>query len=106
MSDVTFKPETDALELVLNALEPGDSLAVNDLIIDALRLACAVGVLLDFGGGNLKLPDGRVFKLARTCDACKNAVRMFTRAGLESKFCVRCANRLAELEWARCIRLK
>ena len=71
------------------------------LVHHALGLARAVNQLINFGGGNLRLPDGRVFKFARTCDACETAVRMFTRAGLESKFCVRCADDLARKEWAR-----
>ena len=66
---------------------------------EALGLALAVGKLLAFGGGNLRLPDGTVFKLARACDACKNAVRMFTRAGHESRFCPRCADQLATERW-------
>ena len=71
------------------------------LFHQAIGLAHAVATLIDFGGGNLKLLDGTVFKFARACDACKNAVRMFTRAGLESEFCVRCADDLARKEWAR-----
>ena len=68
---------------------------VNDTIYEAMKLAHVVAKLIEFGGGNLALPDGRVFKFVETCDACQNAVRMFTRAGLQSRFCVRCADSLA-----------
>ncbi len=68
---------------------------------DALGLARAVSSLIDFGGGNLKLPSGRVFRLNKTCVACETAVPMRTHAGLDSKFCRRCANYLADMEWER-----
>lgn len=103
-----FTPDTDALDRILDGIEAARrahdayvSDLTTDLLYDAIGMARAVYSLLDFGGGNLRLPDGRVFKLARACVACENAVRMFTRAGLESEFCVRCANDLASKEWAR-----
>ena len=70
-------------------------------IYDALGLARAIASLIDFGGGVLRLADGSRWRIDRPCVACEVASRMFTRAGLESQFCVRCANALAESEGKR-----
>lgn len=94
-----------ALDPILDRVEEVGKRAVmvkkGSVLYDALGLARAVASLIDFGGGTLVLPDEQRFRLVRPCEACENAAKMFTRAGLESKFCVRCANDLAEREWKR-----
>lgn len=90
-----------ALEAVLDALEeqgckvdvPSGGIIVKDGFIHrALKVAEAVRKLTDFGGGNLRLADGSVWRLFPACSDCKNADRVRLSANTQvSRYCARCA---------------
>ena len=58
----------------------------------ALKMTEGVRKLIDFGGGNLRLADGSVWRLFPACFGCGNADRMKLGPNeIHLKYCARCA---------------